>query len=226
MPVKTDKYLLSEGDSLRKIKYTQIRKQIPALILIAIALALNAIFPGNNLYAWALALALAGIAWYLFIGLCHRYKQRIPLPPERGLLSPIQGRISSIRRSEDITTLNIRKILLDSVEIRCPHDTCRLEDENLYQESDSGRISYRFSFRNIRWFKDAEFSAGNIIGMVTGSGSCTVSLPGNPGLTVREKDSVDAGDPLIEDLAAGSSEDETERIIEVMPDIGTEEDKI
>lgn len=219
MTVKTDKYLLSEGDSLRKIKYAQLRRQIPALVLIAIAIALNAIFPYHNLYPWALALALLGIAWYLFIGLCHRYKQRIPLPPERALLSPIQGRISYIRRGDDITLLNIRKVLLDSVEIRCPHDTCLLEEGNLYQESDAGRISYHFSFRSIRWFKDAEFTAGNIIGMVTGSGSCLVSFPGSPDFAVREKDAVDAGDPLIEDLGKEQTQNKPEKIIEVMPEL-------
>ncbi len=221
MPVRTDRYLLSEGDSLRKIKYAQIRKQIPALALIAIAIALNAVFPDRDLYPWTLGLALLGIAWYLFIGLCHRYKQRIPLPPERGILSPIQGRINSIRRGGEATQITIRKVLLDSVEIRCPHGDCRLEENSLFQEGGFGRITYRFDFRKLQWFTDAEFSPGNIIGMANGAGSCAISFAGEPELGVKEKDAVDAGDPLILDLAEAYGQDRPERVIEVMPGIDT-----
>ncbi len=199
MPDTTSKYLLSDADALRRIKFAQFRAQMPALLLVAVAIALKSIFPntGNWLYTVALALAILGIVIYFFIGLCFRYRQRIPLPLENALLSPIEGRIEHIRGSGDVTLLTVRKKLLDSVELRSPHSACHLEDGELWLDTAAGKISFRFNFSHIQWFVEPDLSAGNIIGIVGGTGSCSVIFPGKPGFSVQPGDPVQAADPLI-----------------------------
>ncbi|MBW6513827.1 MAG: hypothetical protein K0B87_03620 [Candidatus Syntrophosphaera sp.] len=215
------RYLLSDPDALRRIKFAQFRKQVPPLILLALAIGLNAAFPRNDLYSWALGLALVAIAWFLFIGLCHRFKQRIPLPTEGAILSPIQGRIDFVRGEGGLTLLGIRKVLFDGVEIRSPHGTCHLEDWVLHLASGAERISFRFAFKNIRWFPEADYSAGKIIGMAVGAGSCVVTFPGEPVLAVKPGDPVDAGDLLVEGQTP--PELEPEPILEKFPDLNVED---
>jgi len=115
-------------------------------VCLAIAIALNALVPSHNLYSVALVLALVAVVWYLIVGFSFRFRQKIAAPPANALLSPIQGRIAFSRGNEDVTLLNIRKVLLDRVEIRCPHDSSRLEDGILHLDSVAGKISFRFDF--------------------------------------------------------------------------------
>ena len=228
MPEKSHKILLSDADSLRRIKFAQFRSQVPALALLAIAIALNALVPSHNLYSVALVLALVAVVWYLIVGFSFRFRQKIAAPPANALLSPIQGRIAFSRGNEDVTLLNIRKVLLDRVEIRCPHDSSRLEDGILHLDSVAGKISFRFDFRRLQWFPDVEFKAGNIIGIAIGKGGCTVTFPGQPKLICQTGDQVDAGDVLMEDLVTGQTtlQDEKSRILEVIPDLPEGKDEL
>ncbi len=200
MPAKTSQFLLSDAASLRRFKLLQFRSQMPALLLLLLALALNYIFPSANLYNLALLLAIVAIAWFLYLALCYRYRQRIPIPPEGSLLSPVQGRIRSVQGNGDITLVNIRKMVFDSVEIRSPHQDCTLEDGVLHLPSAAGKISFRFNIPRVIWFDDPDFSTGNIIGMAVGAGNCTITLPGNLDLDLKPGMALDAGNPIISNL--------------------------
>ncbi len=202
MPDKNTQYLLSDPDALRRIKFAQFRAQLPALILVAVAIALKNIFPqaGNWLFNLSLALAILAIAVYFFVGLCYRYRQRISLPPPDALLSPVEGQIDRVRSSGDTTLLTVRKKLFDGVELRSPHSASRLEDGVLFLESEAGRISFRFNFRHIQWFVDPDMTAGNLIGYVAGTGSCTVVFPGKPRLDVKEKDPLYAASSILDKI--------------------------
>lgn len=207
MVEKTDKYLLTDVNHLRRIKFAQFRRQIPVLIVLALAIIMNSIFPTNNrlLYDIALILAILAIATYIFIGLCFRYRQRIPIPPENALVSPLQGKIAYIKKNEGRTLINIRKNLLDRVEIRSPHHSTHLENSVLQFDTPAGKAYIRFNFKNPYWFAEPDYTTGNLIGMVTGSGSCTISLPGDISLNLEAGDNIDAGEPLWEDLYAQSN---------------------
>ncbi len=228
MPAKTSKYLLSDGNSLRRIKFAQFRSQVPALVVLAIAIVAQNIFPRANIFYPALALAVLAIGWYLYIGLCYRFKQRIPLPPDNALVSPIQGKIKFIRKSGDVTLLNINKIVLDSVEIRSPHSQCKLEDGVLHLDTINGKASFRFAFNKVQWFPEPDFTAGNIIGMVVGAGSCTLSLPTNTASDFKEGDALDAGDVLLENISTGlvSEEPHREITLEAVADYAPETDEL
>ena len=198
--MQKQQYLISDPDELRRIKFAQFRVQVPALIVLALAIILNRIFPraGNWIYGISLALAIGALVAYFFIGLCFRFRQRIPLPSEDALLSPIEGRISRIIHDGDHTLLTIRKGIFDSVELRSPHSDCSLEDGMLWLETPAGKIQFRFNFQRIQWFVEPDMKAGNLIGMVVGNGSCTVVLPGKPDLTLQQQDAVKAAENLAE----------------------------
>lgn len=208
MPEKTSQYLLSDADDLRRIKFAQFRAQVPALVAVAVAIALKTIFPNARdwIYNLSLVLAIAAIVAYFFIGLCFRFRQRIPLPVENALLSPIEGKIDHIRGSGDVTLLTVRKNLLDSVELRSPHSSCQLEDGVLSLNTVAGKISFRFNFSQIQWFVEPDFSAGNIIGMVLGNGSCSVVFPGKPDLSVQAGSPIKAADLLMEEIILSESQ--------------------
>lgn len=224
MPEKTIPYLLSEPSSLRRIKLSQLRSQIPALILLVFALALNYIFPSANLYTPALILALIAIAWFIFIGLCHRYKQRIPLPPQNALVSPVQGKIHSVQNNTDSTQVKIRKIILDSVEIRSPHRDCKLEDGALHLATSQGNISFRFAFPKVLWFDPADCNAGSVIGMAKGAGTCTINIPAGFEFKLDLDSTLDAGDVLLADLstAGRNPAPRPQFVVESFADIDTD----
>jgi hypothetical protein len=225
MPDKTSKYLLSDATSLRRIKFAQFRRQFPSLLLLALALAMNAIFPVVKSTYIPLGLAVIAIIWYLFVGQSHRFRQRIAIPPENGLTSPIQGKIGFIRSNDDITLFNIHKVFIDSCELRSPQDACSLENNELHLDTLAGKIIFRFNFQHLTWFPDADFTTGNIIGMVTGNGDCTITFPGIPNLSFQAKDPIDAGEILIEDISGSvlSQKKERQTILEITPDMGDED---
>ena len=199
---KTDKYLLTDVNHLRRIKFAQFRSQIPALIILVLAIIMNSIFPNNNrlYYDVALIIAILAIAAYIIVGLCYRYRQRIPIPPENAIVSPVQGKIAYIRRIDDNTLINIRKSLFDRVEFRSPHSSAYLENGVVQFETPAGKAYIRLNFKRPYWFSEPDFTTGNLIGMVTGSGSCTISLPGKVSLNFQAGDNIDAGEPLWEDI--------------------------
>lgn len=206
--MQKQQYLISDPDELRRIKFAQFRVQVPALIVLALAIILNRIFPhaGNWIYSVSLTLAIGALVAYFFIGLCFRFRQRIPMPLEGALISPIEGRISRIVHDGSNTVLTIRKGILDSVELRSPHSDCSLEDGTLSLETPAGKIQFRFNFQRIQWFVEPNMQAGNLIGMVVGKGSCTVVLPGKPELTLQQQEAVKAADTLLEPEALSSYE--------------------
>lgn len=202
------KYLISDPDELRRIKFAQFKVQVPILIVLSLAIILNRIFPraGGWIFGAALALAIASLVAYFFVGLCFRFRQRIPMPLEGALISPIEGRISRNVFDGSNTVLSIRKGILDSVELRSPHDDCKLEDGALWLKTPAGKIQFRFNFQRIQWFVEPNMKAGNLIGMVVGKGSCTVVLPGKPELTLQIQEAVKAADTLLEPEALSSYE--------------------
>ena len=196
MATATDKYLLSEPSQLRMIKRTQWLLQLPFILLLFFAFLLNYIFRSYDLYSVALIIALFAITGFLFVGACFRFRQRIPIPASGCVASPLQGKVKYVRSNEDVTVVNIRRMFLDSVEIRSPHPDCRLEEGLLKLSLPQGTASLRFNATRVRWMDSPDFTRGNIIGMIVGTSSCTVSIPKSIPLSVKAGDLIDTGDPL------------------------------
>lgn len=196
MLTKTDKFILSDAESLKPIRKAQFNRQLPALVVLGMSFLINFLFPGRDLYIPALVLAMVAVAAYLLIGASFRYRIRIPLPESNCIISPIQGRVSYIRGNEDIHIINIRRIFLDSVEIRSPHDTCVLEDGVLRMVIPQGTVSFRFNSHYIRWIPGADMSQGNIIGFAYFRGSCTISIPKSMQILPQPKQAIESPDVL------------------------------
>jgi len=174
MATLTDKFILSEASALRRIKLHQYKLQILPVVLIMVSFIL-----GSNpmLYIQAVVLAALGAGLFLLIGTAPRYKQRLPIPEANMFVSPIQGMLRYTRGNEDTTVVNIARIFLDSVEIRSPHPDAVIEDAQLRVPSPHGSIMLRFNKTRVTWFAEPDFTRGNVIGMIWGHGSCTISIP-------------------------------------------------
>jgi len=176
----------------------QYRKQILPMITIAVGIALPYIFHGFRwLFYPALAIAIGGIIWDMWIMGNYRQRDRISAPEPDDIVAPIEGKIKFVRANQDITLVNIYKSFLDVVEIRCPHAKAILEDEMLKLHLDMGTVTFRFNAENIIWFDDPEFTAGSVLGMIYGPGTCSVSLPTGMETALRADALVHAGQTMI-----------------------------
>ena len=92
-------------------------------------------------------------------------------------MRPLQGKLRYRRGNAEITVVNIGRLFLDSVEIRAPHPDAEIVDGQLRVPTPEGLITTRFNKLKVTWFKDPDFTRGNLIGMVWGHGSCTISIP-------------------------------------------------
>lgn len=197
MLTKTDKYILSDADSLKPIRRAQFMRQLPALAVLGVSFMINFFFPGRDLYIPALILAMLAVGAYLLIGASFRYRVRLPLPDANSIVSPIQGRVAYVRGNEDIHILNIRRIFLDTVEIRSPHDSCVIDDGTLRVNTAMGTFSFRFNSNYIRWIPNADMSQGNVIGYMYFSGSCTITFPKAMQVLPSAKQAIECPDVLV-----------------------------
>lgn len=185
--------IVSDTAILTKIKMSQYRHQIPPMALLMIAFFINFFLSEYNMRYPSLALVIVAIAWYLYAGFCFRFRANIPAPEAGLLLSPLTGRVMSLKRSSDLYQLKIAKSSLDMVEIRCPHESAVWEGDNLrciYQEVP---LIFRFEARELVRFESANMQPGNIIGMLVGSGTYSINLPTTLETHLNRKDICEAG---------------------------------
>jgi hypothetical protein len=185
-------YLLSDPKYLRIIKRNQYRHQIPALALLVIAFLLNFAFSTYLRYP-AMALAFTAMIWYMYVGACFRFKQRIPAYEEENLLSPLSGRVRLLKTSSDISYLKISKHALDTVEIRSPHSSSVWEGDTLTVNYQRHNLIFRFEGKELIRFEDASMDAGSLIGMLIGNGSVSISLPRPLVSDLKPKEICEAG---------------------------------
>lgn len=171
-------YILSTTEDLKRIKRRQYKAQIIPVLIMALGISMQYWLPGLFFLNYpALAVTLIGIIWYLWNLSTHRYNNKVAIPSPDDLLSPLEGKVLYIRSNPDLNLINIRKSVFDVVELRCPHEDCKLEDDQLKLSTPSGNISIRFNASRLEWLKKDEWTAGELIGLVYGKASCTISLP-------------------------------------------------
>ena len=191
-------YIRNPLPLVKQIKRKQYLRQLPAILVIIAGICLQYWFPrGGFLYYPALIIALGGIAWDLWILGSFRYNEKIAPAPEGSIVSPLEGKLKFIRQNQDLTLVNISKTFLDELDIRSPHSDCVLEDEMLKLHLPAGTITFRFNAREVVWFERPDFSTGNIIGMMIGAGSCTISLPQGIGTELKTGADISSGRSVI-----------------------------
>lgn len=169
--------ILSDPKLLSQIKKMQHRQQLPPLALLAIGFLIGFVIPDFNLREVSLVLCLIAIAWYLYVGACFRYRNKIPLPPSEVLLSPLSGRIQSIKSALDNYQVKISKHALDTVEVRCPHSSCQWDEDRLKLEYRGHSLSFRFEAKQLVKLENSEMQPGAVIALLIGAASCQIILP-------------------------------------------------
>ncbi|HOH98398.1 MAG TPA: hypothetical protein PL188_08865 [Candidatus Cloacimonadota bacterium] len=171
-------YLLTEITALQRIKKLQYRNLVNPAGVIILSFVLNFILPALGFISTiALIMAIAGLIWFFIITNMHRIRNKILAPQPDTIYCPITGKVSQIRTFEDTTQISIRKSFLDTVEIRCPHESCVWEDGKLQLELDGTRIQFRFTGSRVILFTEAEMKPGQVIGAIIGNGFCDIQMP-------------------------------------------------
>lgn len=170
-------YILSDPEILSQIKKLQYRQQVPPLALLIIGFLISVIVPIFDLRYLSMAICLAAIIWYLYVGACFRFRNRIPMPDHQGLLSPLTGRIKHLKSTTDAYQLVISKHALDTVEIRCPLAGSRWEEDKLKLDFEGNSLAFRFEAEKLIKLDKPEPKPGEVIGLLIGKASCQIILP-------------------------------------------------
>ncbi len=187
------KKIISDPKYLSEIKRLQLRQQAPPLALLALSFLTSFAIPLFWFHYPSLILALIAIAWYLYVGFCFRFKERISIPDGDVLLSPITGKVGYRKTSSDICLIKIRKTQIDRVDIRCPYTGCTWEEDTLrvcYQEQN---LVFRFEGAKLHKFNAADMVAGNMIGYIYGSATVSLSIPLPLQTSLQQNELCDAG---------------------------------
>lgn len=185
--------ILSDPKLLTQLKRLQYRQQIVPMALLVLSFLIGFIIPIADLRYISIAMSVIAVAWYTWIGMCHRFKHRIPRPETEELLSPVTGRVKQVKSSMDTYQLKIGKHALDCVEIRCPHPSCRWEDDNLRLDYQGQSMVFRFEGGHIVKISPIALNPGEVIGFLIGSASCHLILPRTMPCLVKPHDICEAG---------------------------------
>lgn len=194
-----NKYLLSEGDVLERIRKFQIRSQAIPLAVVIVAFILSM---GFGKHIVLMLLAIAGAAMYAHAFMMHRYRKRIIQPDADSIYVPISGKVESLQERGDTLRITIRKASYDQVEIRCPHEGCYWEGRELVSKSPKLRIS--FSAKRIFRMTDARMKSGEVLSLMIGPGSCIIELPRPRNLLLQSGSVCEAGETricILEDIS-------------------------
>ncbi|PKN73441.1 MAG: hypothetical protein CVU50_01625 [Candidatus Cloacimonetes bacterium HGW-Cloacimonetes-3] len=187
------KTLITDIKYLRLIKKRQLQQQIPPLALLALSFLVSFAVPLFAFHYPSLVLSFIAIIWYLYVGICYRFRERIVIPDGDLLLSPITGRVRFLKTSSDISLLKISKSPLDLIEIRSPHASSTWEEDTLRVSYQQHNLIFRFDAGHLIRFEDAPMDAGNTIGFIVGSGTVSISLPNLLHTDLKVKDICQAG---------------------------------
>ncbi len=187
------KKIITDPKYLAEIKRQQIRQQAPPLALLALSFLTSFAVPLFWFHYPSLILAIIAIAWYLYVGFCFRFKEKISIPDGDIVLSPITGRVVVRKTSSDICMIKIHKAQIDLVEIRCPYQGSFWEDDCLRLNYNGHNLVFRFEGARVHKFDTAEMEAGNLIGYIYGSASVAISIPQPLHTVLQQKELCEAG---------------------------------
>lgn len=187
-------YLIDPVKHLQKLKKQQYRRELFPILTVALGILLQFWLRNLSFMLYPLlAITLAGVAWYLWVMANHRTQNKISRPEPDEIVSPIEGKVNFIRGNQDTVLVNIKKSWLDVVEIRCPHEECIWEEDQIKLQTQRGKISFRFNSEELTWLEKGNWESGSMIGMMTGPGSCTITFPTDSDLEIREGQLVFSG---------------------------------
>ncbi len=210
--------LITRTDTLRKIKKSQYARQAIPLILLAVSIIVNMIYPVTVLRY----LAIVAFAWYVILMMMFRTKHKIAKPAAGEFVSPLEGKVTSVRKSDKETFITIRKTFIDIVELRLPTNDPEIDSSGTWIfKTEKGTIQLRLKAAKLKLF-DNPAETGEVIGIVPGSAVCTIYLPAAFEVLVVDRQNVFAGETALFKTAEVEAEAEAEAAAE-RPSILVEE---
>lgn len=193
--------LLSDPDVLHKIKYLQFRKQMYPLIAVVVFMIAN-IFWNSPIFLY---LTIASFGWYLLERLFLRTKNKIAVPETGAFVSPIEGKVISIRKGDEFTSLTLSKSMLDVVELRLPYPDMQSEIMGNWDfETPMGLVNIRIKSENVKYF-DNKNKPGSVIGVIPGNAKINIHLPAGIEVLVTDKQNVFCGETVLFSFAEETS---------------------
>jgi hypothetical protein len=185
--------LTSDPKILHKIKYLQFRRQMIPLGIVIILMILNIIWP----FKYMLYPTLLAFFWYLLERAIFRTKNKIPVPDENAFLSPVDGKVTTVRQGDDMTFVTIKKSFVDVAEVRLPYPGMqRVESDKWRFETPKGEINVHVKAENIRYF-DGEQIHGAVVGVLPAGGVFSFYFPPAVKVQVLEKEVVAGGETAL-----------------------------
>jgi hypothetical protein len=207
--LKKVRTLLSDPKVLHKIKFIQFRRQLLPILAILVLMAVNFINPQN----WMLYPILAAFGWYLLERILLRTKNKIAEPEATAFVCPVDGKVTAVRKGEDMTSLTIRKSWLDVAEVRLPYPGLQADKPDSWKfDTRKGQIVVKIKAGNFRSFENFPVHGG-VIGVIIGSGQFSLYLPSGLKVLVQENQTVFGGETELFSLAENAETEEAPKSI-------------
>lgn len=187
------KTIITELKLLNELKKQQIRRQVPSLALLALSFMISILLPLFFYHYPSLILAILSFVWFRVVAANFRCKQKLIIPDGNLLLSPVTGRVRSIKTAPDYTLVRIGKSPIDYIEIRSPHDSAQWDNGTIKLQYMGHNLIFRFDSSHLQQIDSTDMQAGNIIGYIIGSAVCSISIPRELALEIKPKTICDAG---------------------------------
>ncbi len=186
--------LVTDAKILHKIKFMQIKRQLVPMLIIFLLILVSVFWKQGFNKTIMLALSLAAFAWYLFERALFRTREKIAAPQANAFVSPLSGRVKSIRQSSDATLVTLTKSLIDVVEVRLPYPDLQKENEShwLFQTR-KGNINVRIQAGKITYLGDTLIH-GSVIGTIRSGATLTIQVPSTIEVLVKEHQNVFGGE--------------------------------
>lgn len=203
------KVLMTELKALQKIKAMQFRRQMLPMAIVVLLLIINIVSPHRMI----LYPALAAFAWYLLERIRFRTKNKIAAPDAGTFVSPVNGKIQSVRKNPDSTQITMRKSWLDVVELRLPYPDLKMEsNRNWIFDTAAGKVAVSIESGSLTFFENTN-TTGSVIGVIPSSAIVTINVPVNLKVLVQEKQNVFGGETVLFELGENFSEQPEPRSI-------------
>jgi hypothetical protein len=187
---KKPRIILSDPNVLHKIKFMQFRRQIIPLIALVAFMVIN-IFWNSGIFLY---LTIASFGWYLLEKMFFRTKNKIAEPEAGTFVSPVDGKVISVRTSPDAAMITISKSYFDVVELRLPYPDLQSEIAgNWVFETGKGQINVRIKSENVKYFDNRNIH-GAVIGVIHGKARISIQIPPELKILVKEKQNIFGGE--------------------------------
>lgn len=182
--------ITSDPKVLHKIKFMQLRKQLIPLISVILLMIINIFLTIKVI----LYLSIACFGWYLLEKMFFRTKNKIRTPEQGTFVSPVDGKVLSIRRSPDFNLLTIKKAMFDVVELRLPYpDMQSVTDGNWSFETPGGLVNLKIVSDKAKYFENDNIH-GSVIGVIPGNAVINIYIPAELKILVRASQNVFGGE--------------------------------